>query len=122
MKSLSFAILCFLGAILCTLLTTILVMFSGWGDGSGGNAIQGADRIIAYIPCSCLFLLFLACFRGIPLLVIRGMLLTATAMFMIFFIPWFLHGGSMALVFSIPLIAYGIAAYWILWPQPKIDS
>jgi hypothetical protein len=102
-------VLCLLGAIGWAALATIALMFAGWGDGATTGANR-YDQVVAYMPSLYLLLLFGACFRKIPVLLVNLLLSLAMMVLLIFSILLF-RLGQMGLVIPLPFIGMGIVAY-----------
>jgi len=106
-----FALLCFFGTVAWTALAILVILFSGWGDGSAGDAITGGWRWVVFLPSIYLILLIAAFLRFIPAWLAHTILLAAIALFVVFSIL-FLRSLNDLKLFTIPFAIYALAAYW----------
>ncbi len=94
-------------------MTYYMLLFSGWGDGSGGNAITGISVLPFYIPSVYLFSLFLCSFRFIKGSALVGAAIVVYGLLAASVVVLVLAGPVMVL--GLPLPLFGWAAYPILF-------
>jgi hypothetical protein len=91
-----------------------MLLFSGAGDGAGGNAITGVGTIPFYVPSVYLLSLFVCCFRFV-----RGSALKTAAILSYGLLAVSLlvivTAGPFGIVLALPLVAFAFAAHRLLF-------
>ena len=121
MRSPIFSVFCLVSAIGLAGLTFFVLLFSGWGDGSGGNAISGTGGLPYYLPSVYLLSLFICSFRFIKDSVLEKAAVIVNGLLALSVIV-LLATGPFGIVIALLLGGFAFGARRVLFKKPTSQS